>query len=73
MIAGKVVIVEGSSVTIWVVHPRINDPKLYEKQSFQPEWWTRAKGKRKRKKLAKDAKEQRKKERCVNRVELDRL
>ena len=60
-------IVEGAGVTIWVVHPRIDDPKLYQKTSFCPDWWTRAKGKRKRKrkKMAEQSKaqEQRKRER----------
>jgi hypothetical protein len=63
MYVGKNVIVEGAGVSLWVIHPRIDDPKLYQKTSFQPEWWTRAKGKRKRKKMAGQFKEQRKRER----------
>ena len=60
---GKNVIVEGSGVSLWVVHPRIDDPKLFQKTSFRPDWWIRAKGKRKRKKMAEEAKERRKRER----------
>lgn len=61
--AGKDVIVEGSGVTLWVIHPKIDDPKLYQKTSFRPDWWIRGKGRRRRKKMAQQAKEQRKRER----------
>ena len=56
-------IVEGSGVTLWIVHPRINDPRIYRKTSFHPDWWSRAKSKKKRKQMAKEAKEQKERER----------
>lgn len=56
-------IVEGSGVTLWIVHPRINDPKIYQKNSFHPDWWVRAKRKKNRKQQAKEAKAQRERER----------
>ena len=59
--AGKDVIVEGSGVCLWLVHPKIDDPKLYQKTSFGPSWCLTAE--RKRMKRGQEAKEWRKRKR----------
>ena len=46
-------IVEGSGVTMWVVHPKAGDPKLYER-AFGPKWWKRRKKMLQKRKEAKE-------------------
>ena len=46
-------IVEGSEVRLWVVHPKGDDPKLYQ-IAFGPDWWRQAKKRRQRRKLQRE-------------------